>query len=63
MHLSKAKRDNPVARFIFIRSKTNNKNRLEMGLLSLLNLEICIKKAEFYDSKGLKVIVRFSFTS
>ena len=30
----------------------NNKNRREMGLLSLSNLEICIKKAEFSDFKG-----------
>ena len=27
----------------------------KMGLLSLSNLEICIKKAEFSDFKGLKV--------
>ena len=30
--------------YFFIRSKNNNKNRWEMGLLSLSNLEICIKK-------------------
>ena len=30
----------------------NNKNCREMGLLSLSNLEICIKKAEFSDFKG-----------
>ena len=30
--------------YFFIRSKNNNKNRREMGLLSLSNLEICIKK-------------------
>ena len=36
---------NPAARlFFFIRSKNNNKNCWEMGLLSLSNLEICIKK-------------------
>jgi hypothetical protein len=28
------------------------KNHQEMGLLSLSNLEICIKKAEFSDFKG-----------
>ena len=32
----------------------NNKNRWEIGLLSLSNLEICIKKAEFSGFKGLK---------
>jgi len=36
----------------FIRSKNNNKNRREMGLLSLSNLAICIKKAEFSDFKA-----------
>ena len=29
--------------YFFIRSKNNNKNCQEMGLLSLSNLEICIK--------------------
>ena len=36
----------------FCHYKNNNKNRREMGLLSLSNLEICIKKAEFSDFKG-----------
>ena len=31
--------------------KKNNKNRREMGLISLSNLEICIKKVEFSDFK------------
>jgi hypothetical protein len=36
---------NPAARlFFFIKSKNNKKNCQEMGLLSLPNLEICIKK-------------------
>jgi hypothetical protein len=48
MHLSGVKADNPAARFFFsLEVKNNNKNRREMGLLSLSNLAICIKKAEF----------------
>ena len=34
--------------------KNNNKNHREKGLLSLSNLEMCIKKAEFFDLKRLK---------
>ena len=34
----------------------NNKNRWEMGLLSLSNHEICIKKAEFSGFNAEKVI-------
>ena len=41
-----------TALIFFCHYKNNNKNRREMGLLSLSNLEICIKKAEFSDFKG-----------
>jgi hypothetical protein len=51
MHLSRVKTDNPAAR-IFFSSENNNKNRREMGLLSMSNLAICIKKTEFSDFKA-----------
>ena len=42
--------------YFFIRSKNDNKKRCEIGLLSLSNLEICIKKQ---NSLVLKLTTRF----
>ena len=47
MQLRRRYFSNPAAQIFFIRSKNNNKNRQEMGLLSLSNLEICIKKQNY----------------
>ena len=38
--------------------KNNTKNLQEMGMLSLSNLTICIKKAEFSNFEGQKWIQR-----
>ena len=40
-----------TALIYFCHYKNNKKNLQEMKLLSLSNLEICIKKAEFSDFK------------
>ena len=43
MQLRRRYFSNLAAQLFFISSKNNNKNCQEMGLLSLSNLEICIK--------------------
>ena len=52
MHLLRVKTDNPAARFFLLEVKNNNKNPREMGLLSLSNLAIYIKKAKLPGFKG-----------